>query len=630
MKKSIIKIIALTMLVTITSAYTGNYYVKADTIETKSSEEINKKEEVIYVNLNSSGSVNDIYVVNILQKGYVKDFGEYSEIKSLNSIGTLEYKDGTITRNDSNKVLYYQGILKNKEIPWNIDVRCFIDGIEYKAEEALGKSGKLEIKMSIKENKNLDNNFFEDYALQASFTFNRDNFKNIKADGATLANIGNDKQVTYTILPGKEKDISLTSDVTEFKMDSISINGVKLSLGIDKELFDISEVTDKVSEIKDAVITLDNGAKDLEDGSMSVNDGSNKLLEGINKVQDGLNTLNSNSSTLSSSSKEIKEAFSKIQGALNSVKLTSENLEDLVKASNSINEGINNLVLGLQTLDTGIDYYNKGLADNNIKINELVGQNAEAIGNLEINIQGLTTQYNALVSEGVENETTVALKSQIDSLTNIVALLQGNTAVIKGSNDLIAKIDESLDKDSGNLMVGVSTLNTKYKEFNNQIKLMVDSLNVLSQNMNELKNGIDFLAENYEKFDSGLNTYTSSISKLTEGYGEINNGAKDLTEGTLKLYDGSKKLTDGTSEFANKTSNIDTEIEEEIDSLIDGFEKKDSKVNSFVSKKNDSVESVQFVIKTKAIEPKEEEKEIIEEEENTTIIEKFLNLFRQD
>ena len=43
---------------------------------------------------------------------------------------------------------------QNTEMPWTIKVRYKLDGVEYAPSELAGKSGKLEISISIKENKN--------------------------------------------------------------------------------------------------------------------------------------------------------------------------------------------------------------------------------------------------------------------------------------------------------------------------------------------------------------------------------------------------------------------------------------------------------------------------------------------
>ncbi len=68
---------------------------------------------------------------------------------------------------------------------------------------------------------------------------------------------GSDKQITYTVLPGKGLESTITADVSEFEMDAISINGIKLNLNVE---IDDAELMDQVSELMDATKKLNEGS----------------------------------------------------------------------------------------------------------------------------------------------------------------------------------------------------------------------------------------------------------------------------------------------------------------------------------------------------------------------------------
>lgn len=199
-----------------------------------------EKEEVIYIMTDASGKITDMEAVNIFAGGNVTDYGEYSAVKMLNTTDKLVQSGNKITFSSSDKV-YYQGTMKNTVIPWNISIRYFLDGKEYSAKDIAGKSGALEIHFSVSKNEKCSGSFYDDYALQASFTLDTERCKNIDSSGATIANVGSDKQLTYTILPGKEIDTVIKADVTDFEMDSVAINGVKLNMNIE---IDDAELTD--------------------------------------------------------------------------------------------------------------------------------------------------------------------------------------------------------------------------------------------------------------------------------------------------------------------------------------------------------------------------------------------------
>ena len=622
---------------------------------TKSSE----KEEVIYANLTSSGDIEKIYAVNIFEDKDIVDYGVYETVKNMNTMDKINYSNGKITIQNSEDKLYYQGIMKqNTEMPWTIKVRYKLDGIEYAPSELAGKSGKLEISISIKENKKCKKNFFENYALQTVVQLDTNLCENIKSDEATMANVGGLKQLTYTILPGNEKDIKITSDVTDFEMSEIQVNGINLNLGLDKDSIDTSSLTGELDKLKDAVNDLDDGANELNDGAKKLDDGAVTLTEGIKTIQDGLDQLNSKSSSLTSGSSDVLSALKTIQSSLNNVSTSSKDLKQLSSASTSIKSGIDSLVKGLKTVDSSIDTYNSSLKKAGLNsASELAQKNKQALSALGItNTQRkLYSAYTSGGSQAVSAELAklaqagdseaVALYKQVSAgntdavtqyvqaagkLISVETLLKADASYIEGSSKLINGIDAQMSTSSSQttLMSGAVSLQTNYKKFDASIQDLVSSLNNLMANMTQLKNGINKLTDNYATLDSGIKEYTSAVNKITNGYSKVYEGALDLVSGTHSLYKGTTELTDGTGEFKGETSDLDSKVDDEVDSMIDNFAGGDFEVESFVSDKNTDVDSVQFVIKTEAIK-KEEVKVEEEKTEELNFWQKLLNLFRK-
>ena len=622
---------------------------------TKSSE----KEEVIYANLTSSGEIEKIYAVNIFEDKDIVDYGVYETVKNMNTMDKINYSNGKITIQNSEDKLYYQGVMKqNTQMPWTIKVRYKLDGVEYAPSELAGKSGKLEISISIKENKNCKKNFFENYALQTVVQLDTNLCENIKSDEATMANVGGLKQLTYTILPGNEKDIKITTDVTDFEMSEIQVNGINLNLGLDKDSIDTSSLTGELDKLKDAVNDLDDGANELNDGAKKLDDGAVTLTDGIKTIQEGLDQLNSKSSSLTSGSSEVLSALKTIQSSLNNVSTSSKDLKQLSSASTSIKSGIDSLVNGLKTVDSSIDTYNSSLKKAGLNsASELAQKNKQAISALGIT----STQrklYSAYTSGGSQVVSTelaklaqagdseaVALYKQVSAgntdavtqyvqaagkLISVETLLKADASYIEGSSKLINGIDAQMSTSSSQttLMSGAVSLQTNYKKFDASIQDLVSSLNNLMANMTQLKSGINKLTDNYATLDSGIKEYTSAVNKITNGYSKVYEGALDLVSGTHSLYKGTTELTDGTGEFKGETSDLDSKVDDEVDSMIDNFAGGDFEVESFVSDKNTDVDSVQFVIKTEAIK-KEEVKVEEEKTEELNFWQKLLNLFRK-
>lgn len=353
--------------------------------------------------------------------------------------------------------------------------------------------------------------------MQVNMTLSTENCENISAEGATVANVGADKQISYTVLPGKGLDAEVTAEVRDFEMDAIAINGIKLDLDIE---VDDKELMEKVTEIM-------NAARDLDDGAASL---------------------------------QASLSYEKYMASLKEAGL------DLTQ---------------LQTGNTAA-------------------------------IQTLTAQINELS----------AAMEQIKSIPGYES-------------------DETC-------MGQLAQLDGSYEQFDAAIANLVNSVSGIADKVGALKSGVDQLAESYGSLNGGINSYTGGVGSivsaysqivtateaLVEGSGKLTEGSASLRQGTAELYDGivslddgAKELNDGTKEFYEKTDGMDSEIEDKIDDMLNSISRSDAVIRSFVSEKNTNVESVQFVIKTGAIEKPEVVQTVEDETQQLNLWEKFLRLF---
>ena len=164
----------------------------------------------------------------------------------------------------------------------------------------------------------------------------------------------------------------------------------------------------------------------------------------------------------------------------------------------------------------------------------------------------------------------------------------------------------------------------------------------------ELTSGINQLIANYENFDSGLSEYTDGVATIVVSYNQIldgvsslASGSKELLNGTetlssktsqffdgiTELCDGAKQLNNGTNELNSETEKMDEQLENQIDEILSSIQGDETEVQSFVSEKNQNIDNVQFVIKTKAIEQEKTEKAVSKEPEETSLWKKFIQLF---
>ena len=284
------------------------------------------KEEVVYINLDAAGAVTTVDVVNIFdmpQGGRIVDHGDYATVRNMTTADELTLADGTVTADVGPGKLYYEGRLENVPIPWDVSIRYFLDGQEMDAADLAGASGALEIRLAAERNGACAGTFFDDYALQISFTLDGDRCDNIAAPGATVANVGGDKQLTYTVLPGVGADISFTADVRDFEMDQIAINGVRLSL--DVPLGDGS-VPDGLDRAGAAILDLDRGLFSLENDLAALTGQSKDLTDSLSAAQAALDELGDDPAA-----DQVRDALDALSQALEGYTKAVQDAVDLIQ-----------------------------------------------------------------------------------------------------------------------------------------------------------------------------------------------------------------------------------------------------------------------------------------------------------
>ena len=585
------------------------------------------KEEVVYVNLTSGGSVKEMYAVNIFDDKNITDYGDYLSVELLNTTDNINQNGDEITFSSSADRVYYKGKMKSTIMPWNISIKYYVDGKEYAPEEAAGKSGKMEIYFKVSKNEAYDGPFYDAYALQASFTLDTEIAKNITASDATLANVGKKKQLTYTILPGEGIDTVITADVTDFEMDAVSINGIPLNMNIQVK---DEELMNKVDELLGGIEDIDNGADelnsgvnrlsdatrdDLQPGVNQLNDGMKDLNDAVLKIQDGLDELNSKSYELTSGSAQVLSALNTINSQLNSQE-QKDSISQLVSGSAGIKDGITNLTGKLGELQAGVSYakFMDALAagSNNAITDETISQLKES-----------NTQVAGLLQSIGNNQGAAVVSSN----NNVI------DGILGGINQYLTTVNTNITA----LYQGAQSLNTEYAKLDAGIR----SLAVAVQ---QLADGVNQLVTEYGKFDKGVNDYTEGVAKviarysqivtgtsdLLSGSGELRDGTAELVNSIAELYDGTSQLKDGTGEMRDETDGMDTQITDKIDEMVNGITGGNYELVSFVSEKNTNVKAVQFVIQTESVQIKEADEATPVVEEKLNFWQKVLKLFGID
>ena len=553
---------------------------------------VRSKEEVVYATLKANGDIGPIYVVNTLEvakAGEILDFGNYKTVKNLTDRTELKQEGERVEADvEQDGKFYYQGDLEEgTELPWDVRVTYLLDGSEVDPSQLAGETGHVEIQVETKANESMDPVFYENYLLQVSLTL-PNTYKNIEASsGGMQANAGKNKQITFTVMPGKEEQLRVEADVENFEFNGVEIAAVPSSLPIDTT--GTEGMTDDMAELSDAIGQLNDGVSELQNGVVQLNDGAGKLRDGSAQYKNGINQLSGSSSELVGASNSIKEALGTINRGLSgdAADVDLSSLMELPAGLRELAKGLNETANGLATLQ---ENYGAAYAALDGAITEIpAGDLSEA-------------EIASLYESGAD-------PAVVDKLAANYAAAQRVKGTYAQVREAFAAVEPSLTQVDGAVRGMSGTLITIADELSASLKETDLS------GFAELTKGMETLATNYNQFHSGLVSYTNGVGELSASYSQLHTGLIGLTDGTSELSSGVGELSEGTEELHSETKDLPEKMQAEIDKMIQEYDKSDFKPVSFVSEENEKVTSVQFVIKTEAIKMEEKKTKEAEPEE---------------
>lgn len=608
--------------------------------------EPSEKEEVIYVTLDASGELVSAYAVNSFPGGEITDYGDYDSVRVLNTGDEIEYKGDVVNITTDAKRIYYQGELKKVELPWDISLTYKLDGKAVTAEEIAGKSGEAEIRFTVTQNEECAGTFYDDYALQASFTLPGDVFGDISAPDATVAAVGADRQLTYTLLPGEGIDTLITATAENFSLPAVSINGIHLNLNVD---VNSDGIKDQVGQLVDAASQLNSGASALYSGSQELQTGASGLLDGSESLQsgiaeldagvaelqdglivmrDGLNELYASSGDLTSGAGQVYSGLAQVEAALDALSVDTSQIELLVSSAQALADGAQRAYDGAVALRNALSTsaLDSALAANGstYTLSGLAQANLEAINEL--------SQYASLF-ESV---------NMGQAYNDLVALLNGNASMLNGVSLYITAVGTEADA----LVSGLGELSAGCSEFNSAVIELSSTVSGLLSQLVQLQTAIAQLTDGSAELAYGVDAYTAGVAQLVDGFGSVMSGVSALAEGSSELLSGSGELSAGAAELysgvaelangaqsmANGASALNSEtssldVQAEIDSLLADIGGSMEAPVSFVDSRNGTIRAVQFVIQTEEISAPAEVAPPEPAAEEQSFWDKLLNLF---
>lgn len=567
--------------------------------------EYDTKDEVIYGNLDVNGKTKHLYVVNtfhMTKPGMIDDYGAYTDIRNLTDLTDIKQtEDEKIQFHSDEGEFYYQGELQHQSLPWNISINYLLDGKKVEAEDLAGQSGFLEIQIATSANKKVNPLFFENYLMQISLTLDPSICNNIQAPEGTEANVGKDKQITFTVMPEQEEEFIITTHVTNFEMDPINISALPANLAIDDP--DLGTMTGDMQSLSDAIKDVNDGVYELNKGITDLNAGASELSKGSKDYRNGLNKLDQSSQQLVDGSKEIRDILQMVNGSMH------ENMDvPDISEMKALPKGLRKIASGLKETANGLDMLQ------------------ENYGKVYNQLDRVMLQ----IPEGSISEEQIQALYESDADAQVVDQLVKTYIAAQTAKKTYLAVKDGVDAVSETL----KHLSHPIYEMEKQLKTMSDAIDQAMKNteqltlLEELQNGLSTLATEYQAFHDGLVRYTGGVSTLTTSYHKLDDGIQQLSDGVSTLSKGTGELYNGTKALQESTADLPGQMESEIKQQLEAYDFSDFEPVSFMSDKNKNIGVVQFVLQTERIEIEEVESVEEKETEEKGFWAKLLDLFK--
>ena len=590
-----------------------------------------EKDETVYVIAGSDGSPEKIIVSEWLKNtekaAKLEDSSELKNIKNVkdNAKYVID-KDNMKVWTAEGKDVYYQGEI-DKKLPVDISVSYTLDGKNVSAKELAGKSGRVTIKYSYKNNEartvNIDGQsltMYVPFSVVTGLVLDDKAFSNVEVTNGRVINDGKRNIVMGFALPGMKENLGdaanslnlpdtfeVTADVKNFSVETSisvvsselfanvssdklsSLDGIKSQLDEfansankladgSSQLYDgLGTLLEKAGEIKTGTLKLYRGAVSLNDGAKQFVAGTDELYKGTGELNEGLQALSSKSEQLNNGAAQIFDSLIaqantelSVRG-LGAVSMTKDNYSSvLTSIIKNMDEGNVRAIAtqkARQTVEAQVHQNEAQIAAVvTEKIKEQVLQNV-------LNASGISMTVEAYKNALASGTIPASVAQQID---NAVAAQMSSEQVqstiqAKVSAEINNQIEQAMNSPA--VVQGIEEAVAKAKTGASSLtalKGQLDKYNQFYQGLRQYTEGVDKAAKGSKKINYGVGQLAEKSKELQAGAATLEAGIKALMAGGDKLVGGVSQLNDGAKTLSEGMNRFNKEGVQKIVELFNG------------------------------------------------------------
>lgn len=302
-------------------------------------------DETMYLVIGDQGEIQESSVVKryeIARDGEIRDYGVYVSVANLTTEAEAQqHDDGSISFPvlAEDKTFYFEGKTQTewKDLPWNIQIRYLLNGVETDPQKLYGQKGLVEIEVDLIPNSQLPDFYKNNMALTMAAMVDRDDVLSFRAEGAQLQTLGNKSVALFFALPGEECHDTIAIGSDSFSFGGLVFLMVPLTMG----------QLEHVADIREAKETLEDSADALSDSMDVLLDTMEQMRGGLSQTANGLRSLDHARSVISASKGSVYE---KADRALDDLDALSVSLEPFQKHTETAQALLNDLRINLDDL----------------------------------------------------------------------------------------------------------------------------------------------------------------------------------------------------------------------------------------------------------------------------------------
>ena len=630
LKKGLAVVLAGTILASsVTPALAGEPEVSVD--------------ETAYITMDYYGNRTDLSIVKSVRlNGCTEftDYGRYDVASNLSTTDRPSVSDEGVTwsLSDPGKDRFYFEVQPRDQflgLPWSIDVSYMLDGVPYKAEDLAGKSGLVEIDVTVTPDPLADEYYKNNFILVCGTGVDLGETKSFRAEGAQLQTLGSYQLAAFMAFPGQEEHFHFEIGSDDFTFPGLIFASVPVTLS---QVDDLTEMGKDKDDIKAAGDAIDGLLRDTLDIMTSMTAGTAQAAEGLRDLEKAWDEVDQQHDSIQDSVDSTRYAMKNLKNHLYDL---AEVMDDssILDGVGELEDAIDGMLGSLEQIGQVLEQFHRITSEikdcikiindpssspeqklqAQMRMAELLKELEELLGKLQgIDLDGLSVQtddLHSLLKELDQGVTAGSVETEsIDALMGALA-------------DLEDQIKEELEASQEEL----EDITTFTEPSERSSLEDIDFSGDVSLIQNELVMVIDNTARTVSKLEVAMGKIDQV---LNDSYDNLNSGIRSTLSGTAQLME-------SLTASLQKTRNIKAN-EQIISDLLDkNWQKLDDELGilnmdpsarkpSFTSARNPEPDSVQVILRTESItKPEEDVEDVNEDGDNRTFLQRLGDVFQK-